>query len=73
MTINDIEQQIQDKLFRFLDENYDVFIDKKNNENTHVFKSLMGVIEITKDSLQQKKTNLLGCKMKIYQERLRQI
>jgi hypothetical protein len=51
ITLNDIEQQIQDKLFRFLDENYDVFIDKKNNENTTVFKHLMGIIDITKESL----------------------
>ena len=33
----------------------------------------MGVIELTKETLQQKKVNLLGCKMKIYQERMRQI
>jgi hypothetical protein len=33
----------------------------------------MGVIDITRDSLQQKRLCLLGCKMKIYQERMRQI
>ena len=34
---------------------------------------MLGIIEIVRDSLQHKKLNLLGCKMKIYQERMRQI
>lgn len=34
---------------------------------------MQGLIELVRDSLQNKKMNLLGCKMKIYQERLRQM
>jgi len=45
-----------------LEEVHDKFGDGKHD----LFKSLIGVIDLTKESLQQKKTNLLGCKMKIY-------
>jgi|TARA_B110000285_G_C14942588_1_gene522760 hypothetical protein len=45
----------------------------KENKLPGMTKSLKGVIQLTRDSLQQKRVNLLGCKMKIYQERMRQI
>ena len=44
-----------------------------DNKIPGMAKSLKGVIQLTRDSLQQKRMNLLGCKMKIYQERMRQI
>ena len=72
LVLQDIDQQIQDYLFVFLEENHDKFSDKEH-PNQPLFKQLMGLIELCRDSLAQKKTNLLGCKMKIYQERMRQI
>lgn len=49
------------------------FVDRNSVENAKLFKCLMGIIESAKESLQLKKVNLLGCKMKIYQERMRQV
>ena len=42
--------------------------EKMTNDNKipGLAKSLKGVIQLTRDSLQQKRVNLLGCKMKIY-------
>ena len=58
----------------YLELNQNVFDDSTDSKRNHsLFKNLLGIIELTKDTLQQKKMNLLGCKMKIYQERMRQI
>lgn len=72
MVLQGIDEEIENDLFNFLNANSSIFIDKKG-ENSSLFKNLMGVIDITRDSLQQKRLCLLGCKMKIYQERMRQI
>lgn len=59
-------------------------LEEKYNDNSHLFESngyintsakdnAQGLIKMVKECLQNKKINLLGCKMKIYQERLRQI
>ena len=38
-----------------------------------MYKHFYGVIDMVRDSLMNKRISLLGCKMKIYQERQRQI
>ena len=67
--LDDIEDLIVKELEEELESNEKLV----NDANYPSAKSLKGVIQLTRDSLQQKRMNLLGCKMKIYQERLRQI
>lgn len=48
-------------------------MNKKTSKTTGIYKNLIGIAQLTRETLQQKRVNLLGCKMKIYQERMRQI
>lgn len=73
MNLKELDHKIQKTLSEMLYERQAVFIDNRNRENTELFNAMLGIIEIVRDSLQHKKLNLLGCKMKIYQERMRQI
>lgn len=70
--MNEIEKDLTENLEVRLENNLSRF-NQNGNENKAVIKNLVGIIKLVRDSLQHKKMNLLGCKMKIYQERLRQI
>ena len=50
-----------------------LFMNRRTSQTSSIFKNLIGIAQLVRETLQQKRMNLLGCKMKIYQERLRQI
>jgi hypothetical protein len=68
----DLDHQVSENLEKYIEANLEIFEDH-GRENTGLFKILLGLIELTREAIQQKKMNLLGCKMKVYQERMRQM
>lgn len=67
-----IEDSINKDLQEYIDENEELFM-VNGVTNTQARRNLQCIVDLVRDCYQNKKMNLLGCKMKIYQERLRQM